>query len=200
MTKENVKIPENPMVARLMATGTATARTLYGYVGSSRSEEYVTLYPSLRNLTTSMEIARADILEFMELTAPGQPVILWVKNDAQIAIRRVATMGSAEGGRLQMQLGAGLFEPVENCHSNCNAGNCHSNCRMVMEPVENCHSNCNAGNCHSNCRMVMEPVENCHSNCNAGNCHSNCRMVMEPVENCHSNCNAGNCHSNCKLE
>jgi hypothetical protein len=110
-------------------------------------------YPSLRNLTTSIEIARADILDFMELAEPGQPVILWVRKDAQITLRRVVTMGSAAGGRLQMQLGPGLAESVENCHSNCSAGNCHSNCRMVMEPVENCHSNCSAGNCHSNCRM-----------------------------------------------
>jgi hypothetical protein len=154
MAKENVKIPESPVVARLVAAGVSTARTFRGYVGTSRTEGYVTLYPSLGNLSASVEIARADILDCLELPEPGQPVILWVRTEAQVTLHQVVTAESASSGRLQIQVGPGLAERgVENCHSNCSSDNCHSNCRIAREAVENCHSNCSSGNCHSNCRL-----------------------------------------------
>ena len=145
MTKDNapdVKIPESPQLAKLIAAGAVTATTFRGYVGPSRNEEYVSLYTSLDNLSESIEIARADILDFAEFSESGQPsggMIVWVRKDAQVTLCRVETVGTASdavpnmdstqvsSGRLRIQVRPGLLMP-SNCSSNCSGDLCHSNC------------------------------------------------------------------------
>ena len=133
-------IKEHSQLAKLIAAGAVTATVYRGYVGSSKAEGCISLYPSLDDLSKSIEISRSDIVDFEEFSESGEPsgkMSVWVRKDAQIAFRQVATVGGAasaqvNNGRLKIQIGDSLGDgPVENCHSNCNEGNCHSNCRFV---------------------------------------------------------------------
>src|SRR5437016_5850686 len=97
---------ENPLVAQLIAQGAESAMALRGFVGPTTSDGYVCLYPRLHNLSHSIEIALADILHSVE--APQSvlgAVILWVKKDAKITIRRV---GVSEAASLSADKFAGL--------------------------------------------------------------------------------------------
>ncbi|HEX4792318.1 MAG TPA: hypothetical protein VH370_00915 [Humisphaera sp.] len=146
MAKENQfggKIPESPLLANLITAGAANAVSFRGYVGPSSSEEYVTLFPNLDDLSERIVIARTDVLNFAEFSEDGQPsggVIVWVKRDAIVSRHRVETIGSeselapvapaqVNRGRLIIQLARKLVQEADNCYSNCSEGNCHSNCR-----------------------------------------------------------------------
>ena len=56
---EKKTIPENPLVARLVAKGAANAISFCGYIGSSATQGHVTLYASLDDLSQP-EFSRAD--------------------------------------------------------------------------------------------------------------------------------------------
>jgi hypothetical protein len=90
----------NPLIAQLIASGAETAMMLRGFVGPATRDGFVCLYPRL-NLSDSIEIAAADILHSIE--APQSvlgAVVLWVKRDAQIRVRRV---GASEAANLSAE-------------------------------------------------------------------------------------------------
>jgi hypothetical protein len=147
MTEESgsyEEIEENPLVAKLIAQGAETAMTLRGYVGPSTNEGHLRLYPRLANLQVSVDIPRADILHFVE--APQSrlgAVIVWVKRDAQLAVRRVESSDTGTGkppadlvdvnkGRLRMRLRAPggnrevCFSTCMDCLSWCDCSICSS--------------------------------------------------------------------------
>src|SRR5437868_2262302 len=112
---ERGQIPENPLVAKLLASGAEAAFS--GYVGPLTGEDIITLYPRLGDLSLSVEIARSDILHFE--TVPQTPfgrVILWVKKDAQVTRRSATSVDKIDAarakpielrrGRLLMRLGS----------------------------------------------------------------------------------------------
>jgi hypothetical protein len=84
------EIQANPLIAALLDKGAETAMMLQGYVGSPPKEEYVRLYPVLGDLRKTIDVARSDILHFVDSprSALGA-IIMWVKKDAQIVISRV---------------------------------------------------------------------------------------------------------------
>jgi hypothetical protein len=102
------KIPENPLLSKLTREGAVDSMTFWGYVGPSREEGVVTLYPSLENLSDSIEIARADILHVEDVPETvllfGAKVV-WVRREAKITRRQVdtaetvGTLGTAEAVR-----------------------------------------------------------------------------------------------------
>jgi hypothetical protein len=83
------ELPENPLVAQLIAAGAENSRVLRGFIGPSQDKRYITLYQHLARLGDTVEISREDILYAMK--APRSDfgaVILWVKEDAQLSVRK----------------------------------------------------------------------------------------------------------------
>jgi hypothetical protein len=127
----DAKIPENPLLVQLVARGVEDdARMLRGFIGPSRRDGFVTLYQRLDRLSDSMEIARNDILHFVE--APRSElgaVILWVKKDAKISVRKLEAseisgaasqhknLREVRKGRLRMHVRARARDDV--CQSVC---------------------------------------------------------------------------------
>jgi hypothetical protein len=76
------------LLGRLLAHGAgADAHAFRGYIGPETRDGKVRLYPSLGDLTFSIEIAEADILESVaapETLLPHGGVVLWVKRDAEV--------------------------------------------------------------------------------------------------------------------
>jgi hypothetical protein len=150
------KIQDHPLLSKLIREGAADSMTYWGYVGPSRTEGVVTLYPSLENLEDSIEIASADILHVEDVPETillfGAKVI-WVKRDAKVTRRHVGTAESvgtteAEGtaapkgnvvevrkGRLHMQVrtqgrSSDCHSPCATCRS-CSSV-CISTCRVKV--------------------------------------------------------------------
>ncbi|MGW4350765.1 hypothetical protein ACWELJ_01620 [Nocardia sp. NPDC004582] len=146
MAKSDGKQPEireNPLVAELLARGVENAKVLGGFVGPSRDERYVTLYQNLRRLGDTVEISRDDILHAVEVpqSALGA-VLLWVKDGAQISVRRTRTeaeptsgpgsLQEVTKGRLRMQMrGKHAPESCGVCISWCDCNICQSICTLA---------------------------------------------------------------------
>jgi hypothetical protein len=144
-TGPGANLPENPLLARLLAAvGATTTITLRGYVGPSRAGGYVIVYPRLDDLSDSIEVARADILYFTEvpeLVMPFGAVMIWVKMDAQIVYRRGETakgtdLAEVRKGRLRILTPLRRrLNDVEDCHSYPNppgCKTCQSHCYQCM--------------------------------------------------------------------
>jgi hypothetical protein len=92
-----VQPPENPVLAKLVAAGAVNAIALTGYIGPPITGGRITLYPSLADLSSSVEIASSDILHFEpvpETILPYGGVIVWVKKEAEIARRHVENVSA----------------------------------------------------------------------------------------------------------
>jgi hypothetical protein len=135
----------NPLLAKLLdAVGATNTRTLRGYIGPSRSEGYVILYPRLENLAESFEVPKADILystELPELVMPFGAVMIWVRGNAQIIQRqgetaKRANLGEIRKGRLRISLPnrRRQFDPPDDCHS-----------YPPPPPCLTCQSHCESG-------------------------------------------------------
>jgi hypothetical protein len=142
-------IKENPLVKRLIAKGVdGNARVLRGFIGPSRGGDRLTVYPRL-DLADCFEVARSDILHVED--APRSrlgAVILWVRKEAPIAIRRpepsppARAAGAPSGGfrdvrrgRLRMRVRTEprddtCFSTCMDCASLCEPGNCVSLCSV----------------------------------------------------------------------
>jgi hypothetical protein len=125
------EIPVHPLLRKLVDSQEkpSNAIALRGYVGPSRAEGLVTLYPRLGNLFESYEIARDDIVAFEE--APGLPnggMIIWVKKDAEVTHRRGETTRTQAQNLVNIRRGR-LFirinQQVDLAHPNyCRCGGC----------------------------------------------------------------------------
>jgi hypothetical protein len=142
-TNPNANIPENPLLAKLLVTDGATnAITFRGYVSQSTAEGYVSLYPSLDDLSESLEIAQADILHFSEVPESVMPhgaMIVWVKQDAQITrhrseIAKRSDLGEVRAGRLRIRVPKFSTELRKICASYCFGG-----CKPCQSGCTPCH-------------------------------------------------------------
>jgi hypothetical protein len=122
-TDPGQSIPVHPLLAKLVAKpGPANVIALKGYVGPSETEDRVTLYPRLGDLSECLEIARTDILAFepaAETVLPQGGMIVWVNKDTKITHRRAETVKTQAGnfvevrrGRLRMRLSAPGLHPL----------------------------------------------------------------------------------------
>ena len=155
-TVQSAKIPENPLLAKLVAAGASNVMPLQGYVGPSTRETHITLYPNLNDLSESFEIAKTDILHFAETPETVLPyggMVVWVKKDAQIISRRSESVGNLKGaearsnfteinrGRLRIKIPSGggtNLPPI--CRSTCRS--CQSSCRSCRSTCASCQSRC----------------------------------------------------------
>jgi hypothetical protein len=138
-----IELNENPLVSALISRGAENARVLRGFVGPSRDDRHITLYQSLARLGDTVEIPREDIV--YALDAPRSElgaVILWVRDDAQVSVRRsegsaprqnpgTALQNEVRRGRLRMQVrsgwGGGVCTSVcEPCISWCDCSICQT--------------------------------------------------------------------------
>lgn len=155
MAKESrggARIETHPVLARLAREGVADATSFRGYIGSSDSDAYVTLYSSLEYPSASIEIARDDILHVEDVPENFLPFgakVVWVRGDARVTHRhrrQAETVGAADTrqkgdfvelrkGRLRMRafenglrgVTSDCSSPCSTCHSEC--GVCQSTCR-----------------------------------------------------------------------
>lgn len=142
-TGKQPEMQENPLIAELIASGAENSRMLRGFIGPSRDDRYLTLYQNLARLGDTVDIPREDVLHVVD--APGSSlgaVIMWVKDDTQLSVRRtqaesLATEGpgarvqEVAKGRLRMRLksrwGGGVCTSVcEPCVSWCDCNICQS--------------------------------------------------------------------------
>lgn len=132
-TRGDGKIAENPLLSIWAREGGKEGTSLRGYVGPS-SDSHVTLYSSVENPTSSIEIARADILQVEDIPEHFKPFgakVLWVRDNAKATIRHVVEVKS---GRLRMKARRPRADdsecnvsPCSTCRSECSV--CISSCQ-----------------------------------------------------------------------
>ena len=79
-------IEVNPLLSRLLAHG-VDAVVFRGYVGPSKKEGTIRLYPTLGFLNVFVEIGLADIVERAPAPTSALPhngTVVWVKSDAEV--------------------------------------------------------------------------------------------------------------------
>ena len=101
MPKNESNVPAvHPVVAKLLATEDATPpKALSGYTGRASRDGYILVYPSLRTLDRSYEIAVADILHtesIPESIKPFGATMFWLRPEAVVGFRHVNTGNSSE--------------------------------------------------------------------------------------------------------
>jgi hypothetical protein len=82
------------LVGKLGERGLSNAMMLRGYIGPSTSEDRITVFPTLDDLSQSFELASADVLAFAEAPEallPNGGKVIWVRSDAVITQRNTKT-------------------------------------------------------------------------------------------------------------
>jgi hypothetical protein len=150
--KDSHQLSQHPILAKLLTEGGPDVKAYRGYVGTSGREGYLALYPSLADLGKSFEIRESDILhveEIPEVFAPFGAIMIWVRADADVAARAVATSTGvattnaadrieSRHGRLRMLRQAPIeARAADTCTSNCECVSacdpCISSCRWTCE-------------------------------------------------------------------
>jgi hypothetical protein len=150
--KDTHLLSEHPILAKLLTEGGPDVKAYRGYVGASGREGHLAIYPSLADLGKSFEIRQSDILhveEIPEAFAPFGAIMVWVRADADVAARAVATTTGmattnaadrieSRHGRLRMLRQAPIEATgasVDTCTSNCECVSacdpCISSCRWT---------------------------------------------------------------------
>jgi len=140
-TQANDLLSEHPVVSKLLAEAGPDVKAYRGYPGRANRSGFVTIYPSLADLGRSFEIRESDIVHverIPEAFAPFDAVMVWVRADAEVSARAVATANKAAStntndavevrqGRLRMVRPSSreMMMAADTCTSNCE---CVSNC------------------------------------------------------------------------
>lgn len=149
--KKDTEEPEaHPLLVKLLQEGNPDTMTFWGYVGPPKQDGTVTLYPSLEDLSSAIEIPLADVLHVEDVPESillfGAKV-LWVRRDSVVVRRRAdtaeasATSETAEdtseirAGRLHLR----VKTERSDCHSPCAtcrdcSSVCISICRLKSSP------------------------------------------------------------------
>ena len=142
-----IKIPEHPLLKKLVTAKSTDVTALQGYVGPSSTAGCVRIYATLDNLEESVEVAESDILHYEktpEGVLPHGAVTVWIKGDADVAVKldRVAGAGRVElnRGRLRIRVPGG--GQMQVCQSVC--GVCQSVCGVCQSVCGVCQSVCAA--------------------------------------------------------
>jgi hypothetical protein len=153
----------HPLLSKLLEHGPDT-RSFRGYVAPTNDERRVTLYPSLGDLTFSLEFDADDIVASAaapESVLPHGGTVIWVKSGAEVTCRgdqintvaarqhrrtdRVAPVkvgadnaGSAAGRLVEVKTGRLTVSLRPRVASSCASCSCAS-----CDPHPSCTSNCN---------------------------------------------------------
>jgi hypothetical protein len=150
---ESSELSTHPTVDKLVGdhSGLANGMILRGYVGPSKSDDCITIFPSLDDLSQSFELARADVLavdDAPEAQLPNGGKVIWVRSDAVITRRNTKSAQQhveIHKGRLSITMLRRLGDSdvcmtfdCQTCTSNCGI-NCTSSCeerhRLRFSPV-----------------------------------------------------------------
>jgi hypothetical protein len=154
-TPSGTSTAENPIIREILAKGGARATVLWGYIGPSTREGFITLHPSLRNLSVTMEIAERDIIHVADIPEsifPFDAKAIWIRNDAQISHRVEESSNLVRSHRVEDSVGTvsdpstgpGVVEVTRgrlrmrmtdlrrgsDCHSPC--ATCHCPCSVCV--------------------------------------------------------------------
>jgi hypothetical protein len=138
---KKLEFRENALLTELLARGAENAKVIRGFIGPSSNDSSITLHQSLDRLGDTVEIPRDDVLYLVD--APRSElgaVILWVKDTANVSVRRTQSETVSETGlgvraqevtkgRLRMRLkpawGGGVCTSVcERCITWCDCAIC----------------------------------------------------------------------------
>lgn len=134
--KDQPKLPQNELLAELLAKNADDAVVFKGYIGPDRGKDRILLYENLIDLSKCFEIKISDILHHTEAPKSILPfggVILWLKKDSEVISRE--TVGKSESittnnsfrstkdevieiraGRLQIIIENAKFAGGQPCH------------------------------------------------------------------------------------
>ncbi|MEU1389388.1 MULTISPECIES: hypothetical protein [unclassified Nonomuraea] len=146
-----VQGPEaHPLLVKLLQEGHPDTMTFWGYVGPPYQDGFVTLYPSLEDLSSALDIPLGDVLHIENVPESillfGAKV-LWVRRDAKVVRRQAGTAeasltsevaedaGEIRTGRLHLRVKAersGPHSPCMTCRD-CSSV-CVSSCRRQSAP------------------------------------------------------------------
>ncbi len=146
-------LQENPLLRRLIGRGAANSMIYWGYFGPPSTEDRITFYPSLNDLSVSLDIARDDIIDIAdvpETLLPFGAKVIWVKINARIG-RRFARIGPVHPGttadfvevtkgRLNMRVRTAPFRGGGGVDSDC------------VSPCSTCRTECSV--CKSVCTLT----------------------------------------------
>ncbi|MEU8318935.1 hypothetical protein AB0C33_11250 [Nonomuraea sp. NPDC048881] len=146
-----VQGPEpHPLLVKLLQEGSPDTMTFWGYVGPPYQDGFVTLYPSLEDLNSALDIPQSDVLHIEDVPEDillfGAKV-LWVRRDAKVVRRQAGTAetsltseaaeaaGEIRTGRLHLR----VKTERADCHSPCMtcrdcSSVCLSSCRRKSSP------------------------------------------------------------------
>ena len=140
------KIPMSPLLAHLTDAIGEDLLPLAGFIGPSKNEGLLWLYPNLGDLSTCIEVAVADVVHSVtapELLLPQEgQTILWVRSNSKITHRRTETV-EVHKGRLRIRMSARpALRRNQVCQSVCG---CQSSCQGAPTPCyspRGCSSSC----------------------------------------------------------
>jgi hypothetical protein len=156
----------HPLLSRLLEVG-PNVRAFRGYVGPDKDSGRLRLYPSLGDLSFSIEINKSDIVASAaapEWLLPHGGTVVWVKPDAEVACRgdqintvaarrprQAGAMGVSPADLYETQTPTGRLVEVQT-------GRLSIQLRpRVMSTCASCHcSSCETHpGCTSNCNRAM---------------------------------------------
>jgi len=156
-------IAEHPLLSKLGAEA-GNVMSLRGYVGATTQEGHVRLYPSLDDLSKSVEIPSTDIIHTAEATdsVPPGAMILWIKKGAEVTYHRVESAKTSARALPRAFLGGGAR--AESAPPEIAAGDVvevnRGRLRILVrrQRDESCSSRCSV--CQSRCQV-------CQSRCSS---------------------------------
>ncbi|GGS62924.1 hypothetical protein ACIBIZ_23125 [Nonomuraea spiralis] len=146
-----VQGPEaHPLLVKLLQEGHPDTMTFWGYVGPPHQDGFVTLYPSLEDLNSALDIPLSGVLHIEnvpETILLFGAKVLWVRRDAKVVRRQAGTAeasltsevaedaGEIRTGRLHLR----VKTERADCHSPCMtcrdcSSVCVSSCRRKSSP------------------------------------------------------------------
>lgn len=108
-TPSGAPTTENALISKILANGGATATVLWGYIGPSSREGFITVHPSLRNLSVTIEIAERDVIHVADIPEsifPFGAKAIWIRNEAPISHRVEETADSVRSHRVEESAGS----------------------------------------------------------------------------------------------
>jgi hypothetical protein len=83
--KSDDGLDPNPLVSRLLDANAESGVMVLGFIGPSDREEFIRVFPKIHDVSQSIDIAKADILEVVHIpNSELGRVAIWVSRDADL--------------------------------------------------------------------------------------------------------------------
>jgi hypothetical protein len=140
-TDRSKGLEPNPNLKQVLAPGADNVAIMRGFIGPSERDGYIRLFASLSDTSTSVEIAKADIVNTGDvLNNHLGKRIVWIRKGARITVTKTRTTEygvrpkvpadplhrAVRAGRLYMQMSGP--EPRDTCVCICDCSTCECHC------------------------------------------------------------------------